>query len=177
MNETIRLAPAHGDVDSDAGFGTAIDVDGDVLAVGAPNDNDSAGSAFIYRQTAGTTTWSEEAKLVPEDSSVQSFGNSVLVKDDNLVIVAADHHGSDSEGAVFFYEFDSSSNSWQLLVDHTLINDDCDGNFGASLALTSDDGLLIGCPLEHDAKGAGKFDIIHRFIIFNTIDSLLSNIH
>ena len=28
------------------------------------------------------------------------------------------------------------------------------GRFGHSLALTSDDGLLIGCPLVDDAKGA-----------------------
>ena len=103
--DTTTIVPEHGDVDSFGAFGTSIAVAGDILAVGAPNDNDSVGSAFIYRRQADNlTSWNQEAKLVPptsNDSSAQNFGGSVLVRD-NTVIVSADHHGSDNAGAVFF---------------------------------------------------------------------------
>ena len=102
--DTNTVVPEHGDVDSFGAFGTSIAVVGDILAVGAPNDNDSVGSAFIYRRQADNNTFFKEAKLVPppsNDSSAQSFGGSVLVRD-NTVIVSADHHGSDNAGAVFF---------------------------------------------------------------------------
>lgn len=154
LNQTMNITPAHEDVDAYSQFGTSIAVDGDVLVVGAPNDAGNSGSAFIYRQ-ADDTTWLQEAKLDPDDASVQNFGSSVLVKN-NLILVADDHYGNASKGAVFVYEkVDSLSDPWQLLVNSTLLtNEDCDGRFGASLAFTNNGGLLIGCPLDYDARGA-----------------------
>ena len=48
-------------------------------------------------------------------------------------------------------EFDTSAGSWQK--NSTLENTDCDGRFGASLALTGNGGLLVGCPFDDDAAG------------------------
>jgi len=142
---TTLIIPEHGDVDSFGGFGNSIAVDGDTLIVGAPNDDNSVGSAFVYRrqQTDIGSTWLKEAKLQPDDSGIQSFGRSVLIRD-GTIAVSASHHGTDSSGAVYFYQLDT------LTQADILINDDCDGKFGSSLALTANGGLLIGCPLDDD---------------------------
>mmetsp|Transcript_55641 Transcript_55641/g.118331 ORF Transcript_55641/g.118331 Transcript_55641/m.118331 type:complete len:314 (+) Transcript_55641:1085-2026(+) len=186
-NKTLRLSPE--DADDYSGFGTAISAAGDVLAVSAPNDRGDAGSAFVYRRRADVyfiphdgvndeafgleiekitqTTWTEEARLARgNESSIQTFGNSVLVaRGGEEVVVAAENLGQDNEGAVFLYEHDPSPSEeggneapWRPATanDGVLVNDDCDGSFGASLALSGDDGLLVGCPLENDSKGAGK---------------------
>ena len=144
-NETIqRLGPNPDEMDVRSWYGDSFAVDEHLLVVGA--DEDGPGSVFIYRQ-ANNLTWSEEEKLVPDDSSVQNFGSSVLVIN-NVVIVAAKDMG------VFFYEYDPISSSWQQLVNNTFVNDDCDGGFASSLALSGDDGLLVGCPLDNVSAGA-----------------------
>lgn len=149
----VDVRPAPGNTEEMSMFGEAIAVDDAVLAVGAPNDDDMAGSAFVFRQNPNNASdWTEEAKFTPPDFGVQNFGNSVLVKGD-FVVVAADHYGDDTEGAVFFYEYDPLSQLWMNLTNQTLFNEDCDGNFGTSLAFTGEDGLLVSCPMKDDATG------------------------
>eukprot|EP01083_Nonionella_stella_P229517 812292_1 len=154
LDGTVDVKPAHGDTEYPSEFGHAIAVDNDILVVGAPNDDGLAGSAFIFRQNANNASdWKEEVKFVPPDFGVPNFGNSVLVKG-NFVVVAANQYGDDTHGAVFFYEYDPLSKSWITLTNQTLADEDCDGNFGASLAFSGDDGLLVGCPMKDDATGA-----------------------
>ena len=130
-----------------SGFGASISADGEMLLVGAPNSN--PGVAYVFHQT-GPTEW-EEKRLVPSEPTLQ-FGNSVLLKN-NTAIVAALHDGENMEGAVFFFDYDVASDAWEQNLNKTLRNEDCDGEFGSSMAYTSDDGLLVGCPGEDDAKG------------------------
>eukprot|EP00571_Detonula_confervacea_P002835 CAMPEP_0172329654 /NCGR_PEP_ID=MMETSP1058-20130122/60992_1 /TAXON_ID=83371 /ORGANISM="Detonula confervacea, Strain CCMP 353" /LENGTH=762 /DNA_ID=CAMNT_0013046839 /DNA_START=132 /DNA_END=2420 /DNA_ORIENTATION=- len=147
-NHTIRIAPDN--MDRQSQFGRSISIDGSVMVVGAPNDR-GTGTAFIYRRT--NTTWEQEFKLVSEDPNIKNFGSSVLVKG-NLVVVADVRYGDDNQGAVFMYQYDSLLNPWQQITNGTLSNNDCGGNFGRSIALTDDYGLLVGCPLANAATGA-----------------------
>lgn len=144
-----RIVP--NDIRLSAMFGNLVDIDGDVILVGATDDRDGwIGSAYVYRRTE--TTWVQEAKLAPHDSILQNFGSSVSVKG-NLVAVGDYWYGEGNEGAVFVYEYDSSSSSW-VHMDHALHNINCDGGFGSSLAWTHDDGLIIGCHAENSGTGA-----------------------
>ena len=151
-DETIIIEPADGDVVGVAQFGSSMAVDETVLVVGAPNDNELAGSAFVYHQTS-PTEWAKVAKLETGQAGVQNYGNSVLVKG-NRVLVAADRYGDNGEGAIFVYDFNPVSNTMTHLEAYTLTNTDCDGQFGSSLAFANDHGLLVSCPLANDAAGA-----------------------
>jgi hypothetical protein len=56
------------------------------------------------------------------------------------------------KGAVWIYEYNSSSKSSSLL--QFIRNDDCDNWFGSSVLFTYDRGLFIGCAKDDDEAGA-----------------------
>ncbi|KAL7433622.1 hypothetical protein ACHAXM_003633 [Skeletonema potamos] len=150
-NRTIQVTPDN--IDKNVLFGMSISVDGSIMAVGATNDEET-GSVFIYRKVA--EAWVQVAKLFGEQYT-EDFGSSVIVKG-NLVVVS-DHARTDPSsgvkaGAVFLYQFDPVTNS--LKLEETLINKDCDGDFGLSVALQDEDdiGLFVGCPRDDIETGA-----------------------
>ncbi|MFG0319612.1 MAG: FG-GAP repeat protein [Planctomycetota bacterium JB042] len=67
-------------------FGWAVDVRGDVLAVGAYEDDDlghDSGAAYVFRRVGGV--WVEERKIRPSDgASLDWFGSSVGILGDDL---------------------------------------------------------------------------------------------
>ena len=135
-------------------FGNLVDIDGDVLVVGATDDQEMwTGSVYIYRRTE--STWELESKLAEDGPGFQSFGSSVVVRGD-LLAVGDYRFGDAYEGIVFIYEYYSSLKSWMQLGD-SLRNDHCDGEFGSSLAWMYDGGLMIGCNFENDETGAAYY--------------------
>lgn len=65
-----------------AQFGAAVALDGDLLVVGAPNDDTDgdldAGAAYVYRWTG--ESWIEERKLVMDSDGGEHFGASVSIR-------------------------------------------------------------------------------------------------
>ena len=57
---------------------------------------------------------------------------------------------------MFVYEFNPLMNNWTQLGD-IIVNDDCDQQFGHSLAITEDGGLAIGCLGKDSFSGAVYF--------------------
>ena len=113
-------------------------VAGDVIAIGAQDDNDQgnwSGSAYVFERDPNGT-WSQAAKLLASDGGpMQSFGVSVAVSDDVVLVGATDGHGIvDYCGAVYAYEPDPNG-AWvetaKLIADDGSISD----FFGCSLAL------------------------------------------
>ena len=103
-NETTHIVPSN--IEKGAEFGSSISIDGDLMVVGAPNDRDTIGSAFIYRRIQNT--WVKEEKLEPDDPGIENFGYSVSVRD-GLVAISDNFYGSDAEGAVLVYSSSDSS--------------------------------------------------------------------
>lgn len=81
------------------GFGRAVDVRGEVLAIGSPQPNQppmGPGLVHVYRSSGGA--WSEEARLTPDDREVftnqvlsnegQRFGGAVAVGEGVLAVGA-----------------------------------------------------------------------------------------
>ena len=93
-------------------FGASVAIDGDIVVVGAPNDNADisrtrTGAAFVFRATTGEKL----AKLVATDGAAyDNFGSSVAI-DGNYIVVGASLMDDDevgmNVGAV--YVFDRSS--------------------------------------------------------------------
>ena len=80
---------AASDPGSDDFFGGSVDIAGDLVVVGAPQDddevNESSGSAYVFSRVDGE--WAELQKLVPFDASPwQRFGWSVAVASANLLV-------------------------------------------------------------------------------------------
>ena len=123
LNEFAKLLASDGQVEDR--FGSAIDLDGDIAVIGAPDDDahaDNIGSAYIFtRDSSGT--WAESAKLVPSDGTWgDSFGGTVAVDGDVVVIGARLHDAlGDNSGAVYVFTRDSADGTSQAIFAFTVI--------------------------------------------------------
>ena len=122
-------------------FGSAVDIQGSRIIVGAP-EADNRGVAYLYQQ--GTTGWSSASETRLTGSNLKTgdkFGTTVLIDQDTIAIAAPEYDGSTSnEGAVYLYD---SRNGWDNLTETFLST--TDGNsynyFGTSIDL--DNNILI----------------------------------
>lgn len=132
-------------------FGKAVSIHRDRIAVGAYDYQDKIGSVYIFHRVNGTATFVQEANLLPNDPNLRGFGRSISIFGNTVVVGDREYEGT--SGSVFVYSYEPSSQYW-IQMNETITNDDCDIEFGSSLALTSDGGLLIGCPGEESGTGA-----------------------
>jgi hypothetical protein len=85
LSSAIELQPDDG-AEFDY-FGSSVDVDGDTVLVGSPNDNGFNGSAYVYVRAG--SNWALQGKLEARDGAVgDSFGKSVALNGDTAVIGA-----------------------------------------------------------------------------------------
>ena len=127
------------------GFGTDVDLDGDLLAVGAAYSDGGAGSAFVFRRTGGG--WMQQARLTANDAAANDwFGTEVAIEDDMLLVgsLRDDDRGSDSGSA---YVFERDGTQWSQ-IDKLRPSANTDGaNFGRALVIRGDL-AVIGAPRE-----------------------------
>jgi hypothetical protein len=156
---------------TDDDFGFALDLDGDMLAVGAPgedsgNPNDQtdnavtdSGAVYVFaRSSAGS--WAQEAYLkAPIPGLRDLFGSSVSLVGGMLAVGApgersnvtgingndADQSAVDS-GAVYVFER-SSSGVWSRVAYIKASNTDAGDSFGRNVALGGDT-LAVGARAE-----------------------------
>jgi hypothetical protein len=87
-------------------FGLSVAIDGNVIVVGAPGDDD--GEAFVYEKSGGQ--WSnatEDANLMPSDGTTvgDAFGWSLDVSGSRIVVGAPFHdEGTTIDGAAYVFE-------------------------------------------------------------------------
>eukprot|EP00986_Skeletonema_menzelii_P013440 scaffold7852_cov151-Skeletonema_menzelii.AAC.5 len=133
-----------------AKFGTAIALDADKMVVGAPGDvnESSTGSVYVYGR-GGDGNWVEEGKLYQTSVPTGNFGSGVALQGDTLVVADATFPGT-----VYVYQYDSTANSWDQLINGTLSSADCSSTFGVSVGVTNSGGVLVECPKEKGGEGA-----------------------
>jgi hypothetical protein len=97
------------------GFGSAVDMSGDALVVGAeyasPGGHSQAGCAVVFRHQAATSQWIEEAQLVDSNAANSDLaGRSVGIDGATIVVASpnADYNGWLDAGAVNVYSFDGT---------------------------------------------------------------------
>jgi len=126
-------------------FGTAVAINGEVAAIGAPDDNDLgnwSGSAYVFERDPNGN-WSEVAKLLPHDGAgFWNFGTSVAVRND-LILVGADFaRGRVSySGAAYVFERDPNG-VWAETAKLVASDGDNSDYFGTSVALSGDLALI-----------------------------------
>jgi len=121
-------------------FGHSVSVSGEAALVGAYQDDDNSGSAYVFARSG--TSWTQEAKLLPGDGpATDLFGYSVSVSGDMALVGAFDDddNGTNSGSA---YVFARSGTSWtqeaKLLAGDGAAYD----MFGHSVSLSGDTALV-----------------------------------
>ena len=127
-------------------FGNALALKGDTLAIGARAADSggvtNSGAVYVFQRQG--EEWSMQARLEAEAPAARDyFGESLLLTGDALIIGAPGHDEQDSGdnfGAV--YLFRRAGDDWQAAG--RLSNPDLEANaqFGYSLALNEDSGIL-----------------------------------
>lgn len=126
------------------GFGGAVALDGDTLAVGAFGVNVEpppvrvidAGAVFVY--TGAGATWSEPVKIMPGDLvDSNRFGTAVALSGDTLLAGAPNIDGYANEAA---YVYRRSGTAWTL--EDKFLPPTGAADFGASVALSGDTALV-----------------------------------
>ncbi|MFA7459947.1 MAG: FG-GAP repeat protein [Trueperaceae bacterium] len=116
-------------------FGNAVAIHGDYVIVGAEHDNElgaGAGAAYVFRRDGAT--WTEQAKLLPWDTTAGSnFGLDVAIHGD---YAAVSSYAGSSTGSV--YIFQRNGEAWTQHAKLRAPTPTEWGNFGTSMAMTQD---------------------------------------
>lgn len=144
--------------------GSAIDLDGDRLAVGAGGNSNMpaiAGVAHVYVHDAAG--WIEEARIVPSDSAgCDGFGRTIDLDGDTLVVGAPWRDEGAEEEAGAAYVFVRQGSSWIEQAKLTATPPAEDDAFASGVSLRGDR-LIVGAPGRDDAgSGAGAVYVYER---------------
>ncbi|MBK1832580.1 FG-GAP repeat protein [Roseibacillus ishigakijimensis] len=129
-------------------FGSSVAAGGEVMVVGAPDDDDAgqgSGSAWLF----SIHDWENPVKLTaPDGAPGDAFGNAVAT-DGQLAVVAAWKDGEEGEDLGSVHVFNATTGTWLRRLEAS------DGQtfdqFGASVAVAN--GLIaVGTPFS-DPKG------------------------
>jgi hypothetical protein len=158
--EGTRL-PALDDPELSGRFGFSVAVSGSKVVVGAPRDESTTGSAYVfdyvYDIDEEAWKWLQTEKLVAADGQEHDdFGFSVAIHQDTVVVGAPKESSDDvsNPGAVYVYNLDGDNGTQQ--EDPLTANDSDDDEFGYSVAI-KDSTLLVGAPNDTDTGAAYLF--------------------
>lgn len=119
-------------------FGFSVTVDANTAVIGTLQDVGASfqqGSAYVFVRSG--TTWTQQQKLLAGDGSANdSFGNSVFILGDTVMIGAAgDTNGANvRQGSAYLYT--RSGTSWTQSQKLVATDGTSDDSFGAGVAFT-----------------------------------------
>ena len=154
-------------------FGCSVSLSGNILAVGAPFENEDAseanflsdaGAVYILERN-GVGTWNHIQKIVPSDRETDDIFGFVLDLSGNKLLVGApyeDHDGvglnyMTQAGAAYLFE-DPGTGNWSQVTKAIAVDRTQNDQFGRSLSI-SDSNLIVGAPFEqHNLLGMDTLD-------------------
>lgn len=150
MSETAKLTAS--DAAFSDKFGTSVGIQGDVIVVGAPEDDDNgsnSGSVYLFEKPiSGWTDMTQTAKLKPSDGDIgDHFGNAMDFSGDQVLVGAYfDELGGSA------YVFEKPMTGWANM-GHTAKLTPSDGVsgdlFGRSLSISGDH-VVVGSSQDDD---------------------------
>lgn len=140
---------ANPDTSSGLSFGSALSVEDSRLLVGAPQDE--GGAVYVF-QGNGMGEWSMEATLATNLVDEEAGFGATLTLDGDEALVSAPGHDAAS-GAVFLFERDSESASWNTSGRLVAFDGGPFYQFGSSLAFVGSE-AWIGAPNADGGRGA-----------------------
>ena len=149
------------------GLGTAVDVSGETLVVGAEDadsPHDQQGAAYVYeRDAGGPDNWGEVAKLTAIDGAAfDGFGAAVAIRDETIAVgVKLDDDLGQSSGSAYLFRRDEGGpDNWGKIAK--LITSDGEGGdrFGAAVAV---DGSTLAASAEADDERGSNSGSVYLF--------------
>ncbi|MCB0653517.1 MAG: T9SS type A sorting domain-containing protein [Saprospiraceae bacterium] len=159
--QEVKLLPSDGAAFDKFGRSVAISEDYAVICGVLDDDNgEESGSVYVFRRNGNT--WTEEAKLTPDDGATgDRFGRSISIAGDYVAISAAlkDEHGLDSGSAYVFKRVDG-----QWIQQSKLVPDDLGVGDLMGYCITSNEDFVAISAHLNDEQGAdaGAFYLFHR---------------
>ena len=129
-------------------FGTSVDISGNTVIVGSPNDKDrgfGSGSAYLFDASTGAPV----RKLIPADNGAgDNFGVSVAISGNRALVGAwRDHTTVDNSGSAYVFDTMNGEQLMKLTANDAIE----DNEFGVAVAL--DDNLALVSARGNDHAG------------------------
>ncbi len=137
-------------------FGAALDIDGDVLVVGAPREENLggsvAGAVYVFRRST-TGAWALAQRLQPPSVAFgHQFGSAVAV-DAGRLVVGAPGDGTVCVGSGSAYVFESTVFGFAQIAQLLPNTASCFAAVGASVDVEGDR-LVLGAPNQTQGSSA-----------------------
>jgi len=148
--EIKKLTASDAAAGDNFGSSVAFSKDGNVLAIGAEDDDDNgvSGSGSVYLYSGSGTNWTEIKKLTASDAaSNDNFGSSVAFSNNGLLAIGA-YQDDSNKGSV--YLFSGSGTNWTEIKKLTASDAAAGDIFGSSVAFSNNGLLAIGAYLDND---------------------------
>lgn len=136
-------------------FGWSVSLDGNRLAVGAPNATRDGGQAHIYERSG--TTWNRQATLSPGAANIAPyFGWSVTLRENLLVVGAIGGTSTTAGGLGTAFSFRETGGAWTAVSSFAPDSSAARGatdRFGHAVQATETE-VLVGAPDVASGTGA-----------------------
>jgi hypothetical protein len=140
-------------------FGSAVDIDGDTIVVGAPRVNSGlsfdTGAVYVFTRdpTVANNPWTQQQKLTAADAAPNDLlGSSVSVEGHTLVAGAPRKNSgtANAAGAVYVFTRDPDDQTVPWSQQQKLIATDAaaEDQFGTSVSLKGNT-IVVGAPLDN----------------------------
>ena len=109
-------------------------------------------SAYVFRRNeGGPDAWGEAAKITAADGSTWSFGESVSISGDTVIVGARgdDENGTASGAAYVFQRDQGGANAWDQVAKITADDGDASDSFGVSVSISGDT-VVVGAYRDSD---------------------------
>jgi len=145
--EQVKLTASDGAAEDR--FGKSVSTSGDVVIIGAPEDDDAGSkSGSVYVFVGNGFVWSQQDKLTATDGAVNDyFGRSVSI-DGNAAAIGT--YGCDPNGAAYVFHWDGSA--WIEYAKVTASDGAPSDRFGWTAAISSNTMLVAAS--DDDSKGS-----------------------
>ena len=148
-----KMTPDSVGLNALAGWSVALSADGNTMLVGAPNDANGAGEAFVYVCNGGV--WTQQARLFGADSVGRAYqGSAVALSADGNTALVGGSTDNGVTGAIWVYS--RSNGVWTQQGPRmwgTVLSGGA--NQGTSVALSADGNMALeGGPTFNDPQGA-----------------------
>ncbi len=140
------------DADLRDDFGHSVDIEGDTIVVGALRDDqlgNDAGAAYVFIRNGNT--WSQQAKLLPNDGLTGGNGVGDAVAISGNTVIVGMRFGANQGGLGRAYVFVRSGSNWSQQAILTANDDTLESRFGSDVGISGDI-AIVGAP-EHQHAG------------------------
>lgn len=152
--EGSKLTGAGASSEAHFGGSVALSGDGSTALIGARNQSEDAGAAWVFTQAS--TGWSQQGSpLTAGEEAGEEFGYSVALSEDGGTALIGAPHDRSARGSAWLFE--RSGTSWSGSPERFEGGSLETGKawFGSSVSLSGDaSSALVGAPSDHAKAGA-----------------------